>query len=507
MKRYTLFFFRVIVGILLFSSCVDDVNKTLGTEYPENQDQEFDEEATFATIYASLGMTGHDYLGGNNGKWADENKKESNYAFFSTLFLLNEITTDEALSTWQSERYTDLMFNENMYDRTDDLSQELFKRLWYNLNLCDYYLEHAYGWSEEMEKRIAEVQFLKTLNYYYIFDLFGTAPVFEPYYWEHPLEVMERQLHDCLPRLSDPRAGEYGRVDKAAAWLLLARIYSFSRRYMSSERWDMAEYYARMVINSGYQLSPVYAHLFMADNDGSSVNQAPREIILPIRQSGATIGGWAGSTFVVATTHSADMPDWGSSVGLGAVRARAALVEKFFPFRDIPQGDTEEIIAAAGDDRALFYSKNRELYINDWTDFNQGISVTKWSNLRADGQPSSDSYYTDTDIPLMRLGEAYLILAEAVWYMRGNEEEVLSILNVLRQRANAEPFVPENLWEQGYRGMEHLIMQERARELYFEGHRRTDLNRSGYWDSWDWQHVHTFVYSHPYEMFPDLMWW
>jgi len=70
----------------------------------------------------------------------------------------------------------------------------------------------------------------------------------------------------------------------------------------------------------------------MADNagalDGSSVNKAPNEIIFPIAQDGVQTKNWGGSMFLIAATHSGDMPSSGIKDAWSCARARAALVKK-----------------------------------------------------------------------------------------------------------------------------------------------------------------------------------
>ncbi|MCC8154137.1 MAG: RagB/SusD family nutrient uptake outer membrane protein [Tannerellaceae bacterium] len=295
----------------------------------------------------------------------------------------------------------------------------------------------------------------------------------------------------------EPTTAPYGRADQAAAWLLLARLYLNAPVYYYGNYWHEAENYARKVIESGYQLAPVYAHLFMADNEGSAVNQANREIILPIRQHGSDTRGWGGSTFLIAATHAYDMPDWGTAEVLGAIRARTSLIKKFFPEigYDWSEENDEIDFSDAGDDRALFQSEGRSLYIYNVNDFVQGFSVTKWSNLRADGTAAHNTTYADTDIPFMRLSEAYLILAEAL-AMQGNRYQAIQTVNALRNRANAQPLRSYDFNTNEELAME--ILNERSRELYFEGHRRSDLRRMrtmGYYHytreyngeyTWDW---------------------
>ena len=175
------------------------------------------------------------------------------------------------------------------------------------------------------------------------------------------------------------------------------------------------------------------------------------------------------------------MPTWGTTGGWGGNRARVKLIRKFFP-GDVPEA--EDLSVAANDNRAMFSSKERSLNISDVTIFKEGISVQKFWNLRADGKPTSDMEFPDMDIPFMRAAEAYLTYAEAV--VRGASPiggfTALQAVNTVRTRAKASVLVAVD---------KDIILDEWSREFYFEGRRRTDLIRYGYFTgsvyNWDWK--------------------
>jgi hypothetical protein len=166
------------------------------------------------------------------------------------------------------------------------------------------------------------------------------------------------------------------------------------------------------------------------------------------------------------------------------VRARKALVDKFFPNGNVPMAGVEtDMVQVARDDRALFFAGgDRTVKIEKVGTFKEGLSVSKWSNVRSDGVASRDPMYVDTDIPFLRTAEAYLTLAEATLRSGGVAKNALDAVNVLRLRAGATELDAITL---------DRVLDERAREFYFEGHRRTDLIRYGYFTTnrylWDWK--------------------
>ena len=145
---------------------------------------------------------------------------------------------------------------------------------------------------------------------------------------------------------------------------------------------------------------------------------------------------------------------------------------------------TEDMIKAAGDDRALLYSGvgggRRKIQTDAISGFTDGLSIVKWQNYRSDGKPVSHATYPDTDIPLFRLAEAYLTRAEAIFRQGG---DATGDINELRKRANCTRKV-QTVTEQE-------LIDEWAREFYLEGRRRSDLVRFGMFTTnkylWDWK--------------------
>ena len=226
--------------------------------------------------------------------------------------------------------------------------------------------------------------------------------------------------------------------------------------------------------------------LFMGDN---GENGAQVEAILPLLQDGITSTSYGTTMFLMASTFKADMTLVGTATNntteaWAGNRARPQLVQKFFPSGNIPLGTTEEILKAAGDDRALFWGKGRTLDVTDVADFAKGISVSKFTNFYTKGS-SHNSKYPDSDFFLMRAAEALLTYAEATARANGNvlTAEGKAAIDEIRNRANASIKSKYELAD---------ILDEWAREFYFEGRRRTDLIRFGKFGGntdyqWQWK--------------------
>ena len=131
----------------------------------------------------------------------------------------------------------------------------------------------------------------------------------------------------------------------------------------------------------------------------------------------------------------------------------------------------------SGDPRALFFTEGQELEIEDLSEFTNGYASVKFTNITRDGNPGSNLAYPDTDFPMFRLADVYLMYAESVLRggAGGDAGLALQYVNQLRQRAFGND--SGNI-SAGQLTLD-FILDERARELFWEAHRRTDLIRFG----------------------------
>lgn len=146
-----------------------------------------------------------------------------------------------------------------------------------------------------------------------------------------------------------------------------------------------------------------------------------------------------------------------------------------------------EKFASESDNRYQFYSNGQTLEIADISQFTEGYAVGKYKNVTSTGATGSDLTFVDTDFPMFRLADAYLMFAEATLRAGGDAGAALDAVNAVRERAYGGPT--------GHIGSADLtldfILDERARELLWEGHRRTDLVRYGKFSEssylWPWK--------------------
>ncbi len=452
-----------------------------------------------ARLYDNLALTTTDGNadGGNNDLSGSIDAAQT--SLVRAMWNLQELPTDESYCVWMDAGIPALNTNTWSNSTQTDAMRGLYARLYHGIILANNYLANQHD--GDMGKQ-AEARFLRALQYYYLMDHFGNVPLLTDTIDRQPLPVweatpsdielltreemfsyIENELQESLNSL--PATNSYGRATATAARLLLARLYLNSEVYTGTARWQEARSYAESVINGGtFQLAPIYRNLFMGDNDS---NGAQQEIILPAIYDGNTRTDYGGTTFLVASSFTNGEGDNGTTQVWAGNVSKPDFVNKFFTqTADIPYASPEQTASAAGDDRALFYGINHSYELRNGDSFSDGFPYQKFTNVRSNGTSPVSSKFADTDFPLMRLGEAYLIAAEADARLNGSATSMqgTQYINMLRNRANATTSTA------GYSLSD--ICDEWSREMGYEAVRRTTLIRFGRFGgqtdySWAWK--------------------
>jgi hypothetical protein len=434
-------------------------------------------QQSLAKIYGSFALTGNsgptgspDVVGLDEGSNAD---------FLRTFWKAQELSTDEAVIAWGDAGIQD--FHNMNWTSSNPFMKGLYFKSLYQITLINEFLRQSTDAklgergitgndATTVKSFIPEVRFIRAYQYWVLMDLFGNPPfVTEENVIGGPLPkqilrkdlftYIEAELKAIEPELALVRdAAHYGRATRSAADALLARIYLNAEVYTGTPKYTDALTYAKKVIDAGYTLSPNYRNLTLNDN-----NTSP-EFILTINYDGRNTQGYGGTTFLThaAIGGSMNAANYGVDYAWAGLRTTKNLVNLFSD----PSGNTDK--------RANFYSSGQNLEINDVTTFTDGYAVPKFQNKTSAGVNGNNATFVDADFPLFRLPEMYLIYAEA--NLRGGGGDpilALQYINNLRVRAygNTSGNVTTiNL---------SSVLDERGRELYWEGHRRTDLIRYG----------------------------
>ena len=480
----------VSIGI----SCTDDLDVTPQDDDDFTADKYYEDPQAYrmflAKLYGGLARAG---IGEGDGGEDIGGIRNDFSPYLRSLFTMQELPTDEAVIAWQDGNLPSM--NTNTWTSNNEFIYVMYSRTFYQISLANEFLRQSTedkvnsrpvdeAIKNDMASYRAEARFLRALSYWHALDLFGKVPIVtenDPVGFFFPEQKSKQEVFDYIVSelnaidadLKPSQSNEYGRVDKVAAKMLLAKVLLNAEVYTGEDRYADAAQAVNDVLSSSYQIAQVpYTYLFMADND---TNGAQNEIIFPVRFDGQyTTGGGTYYIIHASILSSMNASDFGVNTGWKGLRTRREFVSKF------------DDISGASDNRARFHTEGQTLDIPDISNEIYGYGVTKWSNKKSNGENGSDPglNFVDTDFPMFRLADAYLMYAELAVRGHGSLTQARDYINVLRTRANADAISEANLTLD-------FILDERARELYWECHRRTDLIRFGRFTGgsylWQWK--------------------
>ncbi len=491
MKRIPSIILVVSGMVLIGTSCHKDLDTVPLDKDVVTAATVFDDPANYkfvlAKLYAGLAISGQQ---GPHGDPDITGIDEGFGQYLRGYWYHQELPTDEAVIGWNDQTIKD--FHHQTWGASDVFITAFYYRIFYQIAAVNEFIRETSdeklderGVSGTLREDIgfyrAEARWLRALSYWHALDLFGNVPFVTEadavgFYFPPQIQranlyaYIESELKAIEGLMKPARGNEYGRADQACTWMLLAKLYLNAEVYTGAQKYTECVTYCDKIIDAGYSLVGTFAHLFTADNGPVYAN----EVIFSVNFDGISTTTWGGTNFIIHAGIGGDMApeDYGVSGGWGGTRTTSAIVNKF------------DDITGATDNRAMFFTEGQALEIDDISIFNEGYAITKFTNLTSTGDPGSSLEYVDTDFPMFRLADVYLMYAEAVLRggtggTHGNGE---GLIDDLRTRANADPAGSIDL---------DFILDERARELMWECHRRTDLIRFGKFTGgtylWPWK--------------------
>lgn len=468
------------------TSCVDDLDVT--PKNPSNKTELTSGEQfyqTFAQVYSGL------VIAGVNDQ-SDISVDDGGAGVYSRqLWNLQELCSDEAFigKNWNDAGLDELDYS--TWSADNHWLYESMSRFTYQINVCNEFLRSIDKatsvenplTNEEIAEMKAEVRVLRALSYYHMMDIFGRGP------WvteadivgetpvtktrEEMFPLIVADLLDAIPSVRPAAQQTYGRLSREAAYMLLAKLYLNAEVYTGTPMWSECANACREIVKTIKNLAPVYKYLFCGSNDKYVGNG---EILWAIPQDNSNLQTYGGTTYLGIGAWNASIPEelfhkFGSTAaGWGGPRIRPELADAF----------------AAGDSRYLIYEgtfTNDLNDIGDWGLTGSGYMCVKFVYTSEDDYDNTSGVLYNTfnpaDYPLFRLADTYLMLAEC--QLNGVECNGKYYFDQVRARAG-QPEIELN---------EYNLLQERMRELYWEGHRRSDLIRFGKFTGnayvWSWK--------------------
>ncbi len=483
----------VLLIITSITSCVNDLDpKSLGPNSPTSATvytTVSDYQSGLAKLYSAFAQSGQQ---GPSGNPDIINVDEGFANYLREFWNLQELPTDEAVYSW-AEDGNIRPLHWQTWNSTNTFSNMMFTRIMLAVTYCNEFIRMTTGATDPTIKTYhAEARFLRALAYYHGLDFYGSTPfvtekdipgAFLPPQ-TNPKDLfayIEAELTAIESELGAPRF-QYGRADQAALWMLQAKLYLNAEVYLGSGNKKYTECITALnkVVQAGYTLEPNYFLNFSADNNTS------RELIFAFSYDGASTQSYGGTDYLINGEIGGSMTpaNYGVSSAWAQNRVTPEFVGKF---------------SNSNDHRASFYTNGQTLQIADVGDFTNGYAVTKFTNLTSTGGPApslsrgGNVAFTDTDFPIFRLADAYLMFAEAV--VRGGSGSdagtATTYLNNVIQRGYGNNSADHATLTVGSSSDLDFILDERARELYWECTRRTDLIRYGLLTGssyiWEWK--------------------
>jgi len=396
---------------------------------------------------------------------------------------MNEITTDEIIvptrgndwydggqwqGLWLHKFKPDVFVDGGWSDLNNGIGKVNF-----TLNILN-------GLASKPSNYDAIVAELKVLRAYFLFqmmDMFGRVPVVIDYNTD-PSKVtqktraevyafLETELTTNVPLLSTTvDKTTYGRLTQYAGYMLLAKLYLNAQVYTGTGQWAKAITAVNTVINSNkYILQPNYFDNFSNSNENSSEN------IFVVPFDKINIGGM---NWEMQTLHYSHNLTYGlTGQPWNGFCSTADVLNKF------DAADTRKAqflvgqqYEADGVTPLLDKQANLSVVLNpnitSLSDATLPFRMAGARNVKYHPEAGTAGNQSN-DMVLFRLSDAYLMLAEASFHT-GDVATALTAVNKVRQRAGVAA------WTAGDLTLPSLL-DERSRELMWEGWRRNDLIR------------------------------
>lgn len=351
MKKYIKIIILFVAIGMITASCMKDLDTVPIDPDQMISENVFEDPASYKQIlgklYAGLAVSGQQGPAGD----ADISGIDEGFGqYMRGLWYHQELPTDEAVIGWNDQTIKD--FHWQSWGTTDVFISAFYYRIFYQISAVNEFIRETTesklndrgvtgSLRTDIEYFRAEARWLRALSYWHALDHFGNVPfvteddgvgAFFPEQIKKAdlFNYIEEELLAIESLLIDPGANEYARADKAAAWVLLSKLYLNAEVYLGTGngRYNDCMTYCQKIIDAGYTLEPDYEYLFLADN-----HLVRNEVIFSVAYDGVYTQTWGGTTFIVNAAVGGEMTpgDYGISGGWGGLRTTKALVQKFYP--------------------------------------------------------------------------------------------------------------------------------------------------------------------------------
>ncbi len=510
----------LVASAASFSSCVGDLDQTPRDPNVLTPDKfAEDPEGYLDKVFSDVFFNFYTYGPGGNAIIHSFDGGMS--TFQRAIFNMEEVPSDE--TNWIAEQDTNFgRMTFGIVDASNTGATAGYSRLMTNVALCVQFLRtvnegYFHLTTDELRAKAddycLQVRALRNICYFYLLSCYGSVPYADE---STPIgatpaqlsraEVYERTVADLEDVVSKMKAANrkvnYGYIGTDAAQAYLVKLYLNAEVFCGAPNWAKVCEHAQQIIDrhkgNGFQESGLcmnYSQIFGQGNKqfcpgGDSPVQ---EILWSLPSNNDYTTSWGNSTLMIdafiGEYGDVTLGDYNVSDGWKCATAREQFVRKF---------DWQDAECSITDDqRTRFWATSAQGFEIGNATFIQAnfgkngylpVKFTNWviddnGNIDADASGNAIPNQFNVEYPMVRLAEVYLSYAEAALHGGGSVGSALQYVNYIRERAGIAP------WNSGDLTLETL-QDERCRELYCEGTRRTDLIRYGKWISgytWNWK--------------------
>ncbi len=410
-----------------------------------------------ANVYAKItGSWGSNYAGRDNC-WYD----------------LNSFSSDEQVIPHRNTGDWQLDFAQ-LYTHTELPSLGIINNTWnwlyssiYSANLAVAQLTTA----KADPAKIAEAKVMRAWLYYLLIDDFGDVP----FYTDNNVDVSKipqkkradvysfivSELKANVDLLSETRGSTYyGRFNKWAGYMVLAKVYLNAQVYTGTAAWADALAACNKVATGGFTLHAGSA------NAASPLGYQYYELFGNVCPNDETILAEYITQNVVSgniyAIRSLNGPNGMALIGFSGWNG-TIIPEEFYNKYDASDIRRKQFLVGpqAG---GITYTASVSSIISPGAGPNEGVRDVKFFPVAP-----SDASGESNDFPIYRYADLLLMQAECNVHL-GNAAAAAPFLNQVRDRAGLGPIATPTL---------DNIYDERGFELNMEGHRRQDMVRFG----------------------------
>ena len=486
------------IAALMLTSCIGDLDQTpmagnVVSGVYENPEYRM---SALAKVYGGFSLVGQGGAGSTDIDVSDAGASE----FLRAWWSIQTISSDECKCVWGDSWVAEIGGNQWSAVKNDAI-YATYTRGMMMVAFANDFLRNTNDENPDIAIERAEVRFLRAFAYWVLLDTFGNPPFVletDGVGAENPKQIkradlfawLKAELEDIVSEgsaLKAPHTQVYPRVDKGAAYALLARLCLNHKTYIGEEQSSIyadAAAAAEKVI-AAYPLAKNYRALFMGDNGENP--DALNEIVYAACYDATKTQSYGGTSFFIlagkGTQYSLGVDgNWNGLVT--SSEAVASLIGQAMV--DAAATGTDESTFTAIDSRALVSLAESDAKEIDNKTFANGWHVVKFNNNRfldPDTDYSKLEKFSSIDFPLLRAGEMYLTYAEAMARKDGGvttDAKAVQYVKDIQARAgmqNSSISTSVSL---------NQIFDEISREMFWEGQRRTTLIRYDRYSSADY---------------------